>query len=242
MIGQRLVVVADAHLGSAPAADEEAFLGFLDAVPELGDSLLLAGDIYDFWFSYRRVIPRRAARVTAGIIHLARRFPVCMIGGNHDRWGDTFWGQEAGVQFDPWQLRLQVGPRNTLAVHGDGLHVERATATFLSRMLASPAVITTFRLLPLELGFRIADRLGHDPGVALHRPEVVADAAARQLRWAEARLAEDPTIDALVMGHTHREAAVEVTPGRWYLNPGAWLDGHRYATLDQTGAKLFRFS
>lgn len=242
MIGQRLIVVADAHLGSAPAADEEAFLAFLDAVPTMGDSLLLAGDIYDFWFSYRRVIPRRAARVTAGILHLARRFPVAMIGGNHDRWGDTFWGAEAGVEFDPWQLRLKIGEKNALAVHGDGLHVERATATFLSRLLASPAVITTFRLLPIEVGFRIADRLGHDPAFAANRPEVVADAALRQLRWAESRLAADPSIDALIMGHTHREAAVEVTPGRWYLNPGAWLDGHRYATLDAQGAALHQFS
>lgn len=242
MIGQRLVVVADAHLGSAPVADEEAFLAFLDAVPTLGDSLLLAGDIYDFWFSYRRVIPRRAARITAGLLHLARTFPVAMIGGNHDRWGGTFWQEDAGLEFDPWQLRMQISGRSALAVHGDGLHVERATATFLSRLLASPAVITTFRLLPIELGFRIADRLGHDPAFAANRPEVVADAAERQLRWAEARLAADPTIDALIMGHTHREAAVEVAPGRWYLNPGAWLDGHRYATLDASGVVLSRFS
>lgn len=242
MIGQRLIVVADAHLGSAPPADEEAFLAFLDVAPTLGDSLLLAGDIYDFWFSYRRVIPRRAARVTSAIIHLARRFPVAMIGGNHDRWGDTFWSHDVGVEFDPWQLRLQIAGRETLAVHGDGLHVERATATFLSRLLASPAVIATFRLLPIGIGFRIADRLGHDPEFAANRPEVVADAAARQLLWAQHRMTSDPSIGALIMGHTHREAAVEVAPGRWYLNPGAWLDGHRYATLDASGATLSRFS
>ncbi len=242
MIGQRLVVVADSHLGSAPAADEEAFLAFLDAAPKLGDALLLAGDIYDFWFSYRRVIPRRAVRVTAGIINLARQLPVMMLGGNHDRWGFTFWEREAGVRFDPWQLQLQVGDRSVLAVHGDGLHVERPTASFLSQLLAKPAVIATFRLLPIELGFRIADRLGHNAERAATHPEIVTDAAGRQQRWAEARLATDPTLGALIMGHTHREAAVEVAPGRWYLNPGAWLDGHRYATLDAGGARLARFS
>jgi UDP-2,3-diacylglucosamine hydrolase len=238
----RLVVVADAHLGSAPAADEEAFLAFLDAAPTLGDALLLAGDIYDFWFSYRRVIPRRAARVTAGILHLARRFPINFLGGNHDRWGGTFWEQDAGVHFDPWQLRLQAGGREVLAVHGDGLHVERPSASLLSRILAAPAVIAGFQLLPLELGFRIADRLGHDPVFAASRPEVAADAAARQLIWATARLTSDDSIGALIMGHTHREVALEVAPGRWYLNPGAWLDGHRYATLDADGARLAHFS
>lgn len=241
MTAQRLVVVADSHLGSAPHGDAEAFLAFLDAVPTLGDALLLAGDIYDFWFTYRRVIPRRAVQITAGIIHLARRFPVLMIGGNHDRWGDAFWRQDAGVTFDPWQLRLTVGARSVLAVHGDGLHVERPTASFLSRLLASPAVITTFRSLPLELGFRIADRLRHDPDSAVLHPEVVADAAARQESWARRTLAQDPSLGVLIMGHTHREAAVEVAPGQWYLNPGAWLDGHRYATLSDDGARLERF-
>lgn len=242
MIVHRLIVAADAHFGSAPPADEEAFLAFLDAAPGLGDALLLAGDIYDFWFTYRRVIPRRAARVTAGIIHLARTFPVMMIGGNHDRWGGTFWSQDAGVMFDPWEMRIAVADRPALAVHGDGLHVERPTASFLSRLLASPPVITTFRLMPTELGFRIADRLGHDPSFAGRHPQIVADAAARQLRWAEARLASEPALGALIMGHTHRETALEVRPGQWYLNPGAWLDGHRYATLDHDGATLLRFS
>jgi UDP-2,3-diacylglucosamine hydrolase len=242
VISQRLVVVADAHLGAAPLADEEAFLAFLDAAPTLGDALLLAGDIYDFWFSYRRVIPRRAARVTAGIIHLARRLPVLMLGGNHDRWGRGFWESEVGVRFDPWQLQLQVAERSVLAVHGDGLHVERPTASLLSQVLAKPAVIAAFQLLPLELGFRIADRLGHNPEFAATHPNVVADAAARQRRWAEARMAQDPGLGALIMGHTHREAALEIAPGRWYLNPGAWLDGHRYATLDAAGAHLERFS
>jgi predicted phosphodiesterase len=44
------------------------------------------------------------------------------------------------------------------------------------------------------------------------------------------------------MGHTHAAAVVETSPGRWYLNPGAWLDGHRYATLDADGARLHQFS
>ena len=58
MHSPRLVILADAHLGAAPADDEAAMLRFLDTVPREGDTLLLAGDIFDFWFSYRRLIPR----------------------------------------------------------------------------------------------------------------------------------------------------------------------------------------
>lgn len=241
MIGHRLVVVADAHLGAAPASDEEAFLAFLDAVPSLGDSLLLAGDIYDFWFTYKRLIPRHCIRVTARLVELARRLPVLMIGGNHDRWGDTFWGAETGIRFDPRQLRFQIGTRDVLAVHGDGLHEERQSAGMLNRILDRPAVIAGFRLLPAAVGFRIARRLGHDLAFAAAHPEIAEVAATRQAAWAERHLRADPAISALIMGHTHREALREVERHRWYVNPGAWLVQRRFALLDDSAIRLETF-
>jgi UDP-2,3-diacylglucosamine hydrolase len=237
----RLVIVADAHLGAAPADDEAALLDFLDTVPREGDTLLLAGDIFDFWFSYRRLIPRRHFRVTAALTTLTRRLPVAMIGGNHDRWGDSFWREDAGIAFEPHRLRLPFGPGQVLAVHGDGLHEERPGAAWMHRATSSPAVIAMFRWLHPDRGFWIADKLGHNLDYGVTHPDAVAAAAERQRRWAVATLQADPGLTAIVMGHTHREAAVEAAPGRWYVNPGAWLDGHRYATLDHEGARLHQF-
>ena len=241
MIGYRLVVAADAHLSAATAASEAAFLAFLDAVPALGDSLLLAGDIYDFWFTYRRLIPRHCIRVTSRIIELARRMPVLMIGGNHDRWGDTFWGPETGVTFHPRQLRFDIGDRSVLAMHGDGVHKEQKVATMLNGILDMPAAIATFGAIPASLGFRIAKSLGHNPGYVAAHPEVIDIASARQAAWAERTMQLDPTIGTLVMGHTHRAAMREVAPRRWYVNPGAWLEDRRYALVDSSGVQQAEF-
>ena len=241
MHSPRLVILADAHLGAAPADDEAAMLRFLDTVPREGDTLLLAGDIFDFWFSYRRLIPRRNFRVTAALTTLARRIPVAMIGGNHDRWGDSFWRDDAGITFEPHRLRLPYHDQHVLAIHGDGLHEERPGAAWMHKATSSRLVIGLFRSLHPDLGFRIADKLGHNLDYGVAHPEVVAAAAERQQRWAVAQLQGDASLRAVIMGHTHREAAVEALPGRWYINPGAWLDGHRYATLDTTGAHLHTF-
>lgn len=237
----RLVVVADSHLGATPASDEDALLRFLDTVPRPGDALLLAGDIFEFWFSYRRLIPRAAFRLTAALTNLARRIPVAMVGGNHDRWGGSFWRDDAGIDFGPHQVSVAIESGTVLAIHGDGLHEERPGASWMHRATSSPLVIGTFRLLHPDAGFWIADRLGHNLDYGIANPDAVEAAAARQLRWATARLKSDPALTALVMGHTHRPACHEVEPGRWYLNPGAWLDGHRYATLDSGGASLHQF-
>ncbi|MBA3317097.1 MAG: hypothetical protein H0T50_03275, partial [Gemmatimonadales bacterium] len=104
-----------------PPAVEEAFLAFLDAVPSLGDSLLVNGDLFDFWFSYSRVVPRRGFHVAAALARLARRLPVLMVGGNHDRWGGDFWSRDLGLRFDPHRLTFQVGRLQVAAIHGDGL-------------------------------------------------------------------------------------------------------------------------
>jgi UDP-2,3-diacylglucosamine pyrophosphatase LpxH len=67
-------------------------------------------------------------------------------------------------------------------------------------------------------------------------------AAARQRAWAEKLLADDAELGLVVMGHTHRAAAVEVAPGRHYVNPGAWFDGLRYAVVTPRTAELRRFT
>jgi UDP-2,3-diacylglucosamine hydrolase len=233
------VVVADAHLGAAAdASDEEAFLAFLDAVPSLGDSLLLAGDIYDFWFTYKR----QCIRVTSRIVELARRLPVLMIGGNHDRWGDAFWGPEAGVTFHARQLRFAIGDRTVLAIHGDGLHQEQRVVAVLNRVLDSTVALATFAALPPAIGFRLARSLGHDPAFAAAHPEVVELAVARQAAWAALALRDDQSVGTLIMGHTHRPALLEVAPGQWYVNPGAWLDGRCYAVVDASRVELAAFA
>ncbi len=235
-----LLVIADAHLRADSGADEEAFLALLDTAAGRADALLLAGDIYDFWFAYKQLIPRDCARVTARIIELATRMPLFMLGGNHDRWGDAFWSQ-AGVRFGR-EFALQVGDRSVLALHGDGLHEERNTAAALNRLLDARWVQRAFEWLPPVAGFGIARRLGHKPGFAVAHPEVVDTAAARQLAWATHRFEVDPGLDTLIMAHTHRPALVEVSPGKWYVNPGPWLAEHRFATVTGSAVELHVFS
>ena len=78
----------------------------------------------------------------------------------------------------------------------------------------------------------------------LSRPQSPAERvryAASQRRWAEARIIGDPALDVLVMGHSHMSALTEPAPGRFYLNPGAWLDGGCYAVITESTIELRTF-
>ena len=241
VLGHTLVVVSDAHLGVAPPAVEEALLAFLESVPALGDCLLVTGDLFDFWFSYRRVIPRRGFHVAAALAQLRRRVPIVMVGGNHDRWGGDFWEREVGARFDPHRVTFDIGRRRVVAIHGDGLTEPRLRAALLHRAINHPITAAVYRAIHPEIGLRLVDFLS--PRLGDHTPDEarIAEAAARQQDWAAGLLAAEPETGLVIMGHTHRAAMAELAPGRLYLNAGAWFDGFRYAVATETSAELHHF-
>lgn len=241
MPGHRLVIVSDAHLGAAPPETERALEDFLEAVPGLGDALLVNGDLFDFWFAYRHAIPRRGAKVLSLLGVLARRLPVVMTGGNHDRWGDSFWQQELGIRFSPGEIRFDAGGGPVLALHGDGVAEADWRARLMHRITRHPFTIAAYRLIHPDLATWMVDRMSGVLANHTRDPAVLDRAAERQRQWAQARLREVPEVGLLVMGHTHRPALVEVSPGRRYLNPGAWMDGLRYAVADAGGVELRQF-
>ncbi|MFI5210805.1 MAG: UDP-2,3-diacylglucosamine diphosphatase [Gemmatimonadales bacterium] len=241
MQGHRLVVVCDAHLGAGPPATESGFLDFLDAVPSLGDALLVNGDLFDFWFAWRRVIPRAGFPVAAALGRLRRRMPVIMTGGNHDRWGDDFWRADLGIEFHPLEARFRFAEREVLAIHGDGIADRNWSARGLQRLTRHPAAVKLFGALHPSLGFRLVDMMNRRMGNTVTDPAALAAASQRQQLWAEARLLAEPALGLLVMGHTHRPALSEPSPGRRYVNPGAWFDGGRYAICSDRGVELRQF-
>ncbi len=241
VLGHTLVVVSDAHLGVAPPGIQEALLAFLEAVPDLGDCLLLNGDLFDFWFSYSRVIPRRGFHVAAALAQLRRRLPIVMVGGNHDRWGGDFWGREIGIRFEPHRADFTIGVRRVAAIHGDGLTEPRLRATLLHRAINHPITAAVYRAIHPEIGLRLVDALS--PHLGDHTPDEakLAAAAARQNAWAAELLAREPQLGLVIMGHTHRPALSKLPAGGQYLNPGAWFDGLRYGIATESAAELRQF-
>ncbi len=213
----RVVVVADAHLGQAAPAVEAAFHAFLDAVPTLGDALLINGDLFDFWFEYSRVIPRRHFATVAHLHDVRRQgIPVTLVGGNHDRWGGEFLTKDLGIAFHAGEAELTVAGRRTFVAHGDGL-----TA---------------------DLGFWIADKLSGRLADSTRDAAVLDRAARAQTQYARDLLARRADLDLVVLGHTHRPALQQFANGRVYVNPGAWLDGYRYAVVTSDRIDLRTFT
>src|SRR5205807_6570416 len=115
-------VFSDAHLGVAEASRERELLAFLRSLRGVAGSLVVNGDLFDFWFEWKWVMPRRGYRVLAALAELREEgVPVLWIAGNHDCWGGEILRQDVGVDFHvgPWEGSL--GGWRARIEHGDGL-------------------------------------------------------------------------------------------------------------------------
>lgn len=238
----RVVVVADAHLGQVPAAIETAFHRFLEAVPDLGDALLINGDLFDFWFEYRSVIPRRHFGTIAKLQALrARGIPITFVGGNHDRWGGDFLIQDLGIAFHGGDAETDVAGRRAFVAHGDGYTEQHWSAKVMHRVTRHPVTIRLFRALHPDLGFWIAHKLSGRLADNTRDRAVLDRAALAQAQFAKDLLARRPDLGLVILAHTHRPALEQLANGRAYLNPGAFLDGFRYALVTRESVALRTF-
>jgi UDP-2,3-diacylglucosamine hydrolase len=231
-------VVSDIHLGAVPDATERAFVAFLEQVGQEAGSLLIAGDLFDFWFEYGEVIPGRHFRTLAALARLVDSgLPVYMAGGNHDAWGGRFLKEHVGLQYHVDPFHVTLGGARALVAHGDGLGKGDFRYRALKALIRSRAAIGAFRALHPELGLRVARAVSSTEAKA-DADLAAAGRAAFLHAWATEQLEADPSIRFVVCGHSHLPVLHEHEPGRFYLNSGDWITHFTYFTVRPEGPVL----
>jgi UDP-2,3-diacylglucosamine hydrolase len=238
-----VIVVADAHLGQVPPAVGTAFHAFLEEVPQPGDHLVLTGDLFDFWFEYHSVIPRKHFATVAKLQEVrARGVRITFVGGNHDRWGGSFFTRDLGIEFFGGEAELELAARRAFIAHGDGLTEQHWSGALMHRVLRHPITVAVFRVLHPTIGFWIADLFSRHLADNTKDRAVLDRAAAAQRRWAADFLGRRRDVQLVIMAHTHRPVVDRLPDGRAYLNPGAFLDGGRYAIVTTDAVELKQFT
>lgn len=121
--------VSDIHLGAGSEAEaratEQRFVAWLDRVAEDAETIVLAGDIFDFWFEYREVVPKGFVRTLGKIAELTDRgIRVLFFTGNHDMWVGDYLQQECGVELFTTPQILTLGTRRIFVAHGDNMNID----------------------------------------------------------------------------------------------------------------------
>lgn len=224
-------VFGDAHLGVASADSERALIAFLRSLAGRARSLVIMGDLFDFWFAWRHVMPRSGYRTLAALADLNDAgISILWIGGNHDCWGGDRLSAETGATYTLTPWRGEIGPWRASLSHGDGLReTEDRPYRRLRTVLRHPAAITMFGWLHPDMASRLA--LGSS-GASRHRR--ARDEGRGLLGVATSELAGEGGPDLVIHGHSHVPRLERAGEG-WYANAGAWyldqqflaIDGHR---------------
>jgi UDP-2,3-diacylglucosamine hydrolase len=227
-------VASDVHLTPRSVERGRPFLEWLGWAASNSSRIVLNGDIFDFWYEYGSVIPRGYTRLLGLLAEIVDGgVPVDFMGGNHDWWVDSYFEDELGVRVLREPTRLQLAGHETLLAHGDGLGSGDLGYHALKVVLRGRLTRWAFRRLHPDLGAWIARKVSKTD----FRTSVPSEGhigRARSLEsWAKERLAEDPSLGMVVLGHTHIPALVELFPGRWYVNTGDWIHRRSYLRIQE---------
>jgi UDP-2,3-diacylglucosamine hydrolase len=237
----KIFFLSDAHLGAQDKEQEAikaAQLGsFLRYYAVQDAVLVIVGDLFDFWFEYKHVIPQRHFHIISLLANLCRDGKeIHYMAGNHDFWLGTFMENEVGLHLHPDDYVIQNESGKIYIKHGDGLlkkdHLYRA----MKKVLRSPVNSFLYRQLHPDLGVPLALWCSHLSREASKDRSGYSDVDYRE--FAYTRIAEG--YDIVVLGHTHWPALEQYRQG-WYVNPGYWMDDFTFAVIDNGTPEVLRW-
>jgi UDP-2,3-diacylglucosamine hydrolase len=223
-------VMSDAHLGFASVDVERAVVSFFRHVASNAAAFVVNGDLFEFWFEWKSVIPRQGFRALAALADIVDAgVPVTMIAGNHDCWGGDVLRKDVGVdyRFGPWVT--DIAGWKTHIEHGDGLRpAEDRRYRALRSVLRNSLAIRSFRWLHPDLATPLASHSSNTSRTYAARDQ------GRGLKAAAERVAAaDPSLDLILMGHSHVATLTPLTGGVVYGNSGSWLDGPTFIRITE---------
>lgn len=231
-------VLSDSHVGAAPSWTTDALVGFLRRLRGEPGSLILNGDVLDFWFEWRHTIPAFALPVLGALSELrAAGMPITWLAGNHDCWGGDVLRTVVGVTYQAAPLRTHIGAWDVAIEHGDGLRGKPDRGyLFIRPIIRHPLSIWAFRLLHPDLGTRLA--LGTSTASRVHTAE---DNGTGLRDVALSRIAADGGPDVVIFGHSHVAGLTRAPNGGVYANPGAWGAQPCYVRITESQLALYDY-
>lgn len=232
--------LSDAHLGSRGIphgrTQERRLVRFLDSIKEKAGAVYLLGDMFDFWYEYKLVVPKGYTRFLGKISELTDLgVEVHFFTGNHDIWCGDYLVKECGVFLHREPLACELGDKVFYLAHGDGLGDADPKFLFLRTLFHSSICQSLFSALHprwgVELGLTWAkhSRMKHGEG---GDPPYTGEDNEHLVRYAKKYLQTHPAINYFIFGHRHIELDLMLTHQTRLLILGDWISLFTYAVFD----------
>lgn len=243
--GKKIYFLSDVHLG-APVLNnnrerELQLVQWLDDIqPDCGE-LFLLGDIFDFWFEYKRAVPKGYIRFLAKICEFTDQgIPVHFFTGNHDIWAFDYLPQECGVILHTHNEIFNINNKRFFIGHGDALNPKDKGYLFLYRTFHNRFLQRCFRWIHPDLGILLAQKWSSHS--RLENGQIEADSFRGEdqeeiVRFCKTTL-ESRHFDYFIFGHRHLPIDLPLPHNSRYINTGDWITFYSFAVYDGKRVEL----
>ena len=237
---KKIYFASDQHLGApTPKASlprEKKFVAWLDTIKEDAGTIFLLGDLFDFWFEYKTVVPKGFVRVLGKLAELKDAgIDIYFFVGNHDLWMRDYFQKELNIPVFHKPQEFDINGKIFLIGHGDGLGPSDYGYKRMKKVFTFPFFKWLFRWLHPDIGVR----LGHY--FSIKNKLISGDVDARFLGEENEWLAQycrrkltEKHYDFFVFGHRHLPLEIELNNNSTYINLGDWIQYFTYGEFMKT--------
>jgi len=245
--GKKIYFASDNHLG-APTSElsqprEKKFVRWLEAIRKDAAAVFLLGDLFDFWFEYKTVVPRGFTRTLGKLAEITDSgIPVYYFVGNHDLWMNGYFEEELNIPVYHQPQIFEIGGKKFLIGHGDGLGPGDKGFKRMKKVFTNPTSKWLFRWLHPDVGVRMAQYFSVRNRMISGEEDVrfLGEDKEWLVQYAKRKL-EDQHFDYFVFGHRHLPLDIALSKDSRYINLGDWIGYFSYGVFDGKALELEYF-
>jgi UDP-2,3-diacylglucosamine hydrolase len=231
----KLYFASDFHLGAGNYPNyrqrEDRLVRWLDSIKADAAELFLMGDVFDFWFEYKTVVPKGHIRFLGTLAELSDAgIKLYLFKGNHDMWMFDYFEKELGATIISNELEIERSGKKFYLHHGDGLGPGDEFYKTLKKFFRSRLCQWLFGVVHPNIGVGIANYWSaHSRIAGMDKP------ITEQHEWLVTfsnEMLQKQFYDYLIFGHRHKPLDIQLTPQSRYINLGEWVNYNTYAVFD----------
>ncbi len=245
--GKKVYFASDNHLG-APTMEkslvrEKKFVAWLDEVKKDAAAIFLLGDLFDFWFEYKTVVPKGFTRTLGKLAEITDSgIPVFYFVGNHDLWMNGYFEEELNIPVYHKPQQFIINGTKVFIGHGDGLGPDDLGFKRMKKVFTNPVAKWFFKWLHPDLGVRLGKYLSVRNKLISGDDDVkfLGEDKEWLVQYCHRKL-EGDHYDYFVFGHRHLPLEIDLNEKSKYINLGDWLSYFTYGVFDGESFSLQKF-
>lgn len=235
---KKIYFCSDQHLGApddaSSAIREKKFVAWLNEIQPDCQALFLLGDLFDFWFEYKEVVPKGFVRTLGKLAEFQDNgIPIYFFIGNHDLWMRDYLEKEVGAKIFHRPQQFTMNDKFFLIGHGDGLGPGDKGYKRMKKLFTNPIAKKLFYLLHPDFAVWLGKTMSRQNKYISgdQDAEYMGDDKEWLVQYALYKL-EQSYFDYFIFGHRHLPLNIDLKDGSKYINLGDWVNFFTYAEFD----------